>query len=132
MTFEIKFDGYRCLAVKNGAKTTLFSRNGKRLNDRFGEVSNAVAELPGDFTIDGEIVALVEQGRPSFQLLQNSGSSRPPIFFYAFDLLNLEGEDHLDLPIERRRELLNELHELVSPQWPVAAQAAARRFVASR
>jgi bifunctional non-homologous end joining protein LigD len=108
-TFEIKFDGYRCLAVKNGAKTTLFSRNGKRLNDRFGEVSNVVAELPGDFTIDGEIVALDEQGRPSFQLLQNSGSSRPPIFFYAFDLLNLEGEDHLDSPIERRRELLNEL-----------------------
>jgi bifunctional non-homologous end joining protein LigD len=65
-TFEIKFDGYRCLAVKNGAKTTLFSRNGKRLNDRFGEVSNVVAELPGDFTIDGEIVALDEQGRPSF------------------------------------------------------------------
>ena len=108
-TFEIKFDGYRCLTVKNGAKTTLFSRNGKRLNDRFGEVSNAVAELPGDFTIDGEIVALDEQGRPSFQLLQNSGSSRPPIFFYAFDLLNLEGEDHLDSPIERRRELLHEL-----------------------
>ena len=108
-TFEIKFDGYRCLAVKNGAKTTLFSRNGKRLNDRFGEVSNAVAELPGDFTIDGEIVALDEQGRPSFQLLQNSGSSRPPIFLYALDLLNLEGEDHLDSPIERRRELLNKL-----------------------
>ena len=53
--------------------------------------------------------SLDEQGRPSFQLLQNSGSSRPPIFFYAFDLLNLEGEDHLDSPIERRRELLNEL-----------------------
>jgi bifunctional non-homologous end joining protein LigD len=80
-TFEIKFDGYRCLAVKNGVKTTLFSRNRKRLNDRFGEVSKAVAELPGDFTIDGEIVALDEQGRPSFQLLQNSGSSRRPIVF---------------------------------------------------
>ena len=87
-TFEIKFDGYRCLAVKNGAKVTLFSRNEKRLNDRFPEVVNALARVAGDFAIDGEIVALDEQGRPSFQLLQNSGSSRPPIFFYAFDLLN--------------------------------------------
>jgi ATP-dependent DNA ligase len=42
-----------------------------------------VAELPGDFIIDGEVVALDEQGRPSFQLLQNSGSSRPPIFMSA-------------------------------------------------
>ncbi len=87
-TFEIKFDGYRCVAVKTGNKVTLFSRNEKRLNERFPAVAEALAELPGDFAVDGEIVALDEQGRPSFQLLQNSESSMPPIFFYAFDLLN--------------------------------------------
>jgi bifunctional non-homologous end joining protein LigD len=115
-TFEIKFDGYRCLAVKTGTKASLLSRNGKRLNDRFPEVAAAVAELPGDFTLDGEIVALDEQGRPSFQLLQNSGSSLPPIFYYAFDLLNSQGEDHLASPIERRRERLGELlREPVDP-----------------
>ena len=58
-----------------------------------------------------------EQGRPSFQLLQNSGASKPPIFFYAFDLLNRDGEDLVALPIERRRELLNEL--LADPTDPV-------------
>jgi bifunctional non-homologous end joining protein LigD len=116
-TFEIKFDGYRCLAVKTGTKTTLFSRSGKRLDGRFAEVARAMSGLPGDFTLDGEIVALDGQGRPSFQLLQNSGSSLPPIFFYAFDLLNSDGEDQLDSPIERRRELLNAL--LGSPVDPL-------------
>lgn len=107
--FEIKFDGYRCLALKSGGKAMLLSRNGKCLNDRFPGVAQAVANLRGDFTLDGEIVALDEQGRPSFQLLQNSGSSLPPTFYYVFDLLNFEGEDHLGAPIERRRQLLTGL-----------------------
>ena len=108
-TYEIKFDGYRCLAVKSGTKATLFSRNEKRLNDRFPAVAEALAALPGDFVVDGEIVALDGEGRPSFQLLQNSGSTVPPIFFYAFDLLNRDGEELHALPIERRREYLDEL-----------------------
>jgi bifunctional non-homologous end joining protein LigD len=108
-TFEIKFDGYRCVAVKSGTKVALFSRNEKRLNARFPVVADALARLPGDFTLDGEVVALDEQGRPSFQLLQNSESVAPPIFFYAFDLLHRDGEDLVGLPIERRREQLNVL-----------------------
>ena len=116
-TFEIKFDGYRCVAVKIGEKATLFSRNEKRLNDRFPQVAEALAALPGDFAIDGEIVALDEQGRPSFQLLQNMGSAMPPILFYAFDLLNRGGEELVGLPIERRREALNQL--LADPADPV-------------
>jgi len=116
-TFEIKFDGYRCIAVKTGNKATLFSRNEKRLNDRFPAIAEALATLPGDFAVDGEIVALDARGRPSFQLLQNSGSSLPPIFFYAFDLLNSDGEDLVALPIERRREMLNQL--LADPTDPL-------------
>jgi bifunctional non-homologous end joining protein LigD len=64
---------------------------------------------PGDFAVDGEIVALDAHGRPAFQLLQNSQSAKPPIFFYAFDLLNFEGEELLRTPIEQRREKLSEL-----------------------
>jgi bifunctional non-homologous end joining protein LigD len=108
-TYEIKFDGYRCIAVKLGSKVTLFSRNEKKLNNRFPKLAAALAELPGDFAVDGEIVALDEHGRPSFQLLQNNASKRPPIYFYAFDLLHHAGEDLRRAPIKRRRELLNAL-----------------------
>ena len=108
-TFEIKFDGYRCIAVKQGADVTLFSRNHKKLNDRFPGIVEALGEMPGDFAVDGEIVAFDAHGRPAFQLLQNSQSAKPPIFFYAIDLLNFEGEELLRTPIEQRREKLSEL-----------------------
>lgn len=108
-TFEIKFDGYRCIAVKNGGAVTLFSRNEKRLNSRFPNVVEALKRLPGDFTLDGEIVALDKQGRPSFQLLQNSVGRPLAAYYYAFDVLNHDGEDVGRLPIERRRQLLQEL-----------------------
>lgn len=116
-TFEIKFDGYRCVVLKVGSKVTLFSRNEKKLNDRFPTLAAALAELPGEFAVDGEIVALDETGRPSFQLLQNSGSARPAIYFYTFDLLHRDGEDLQRSPIERRRQMLGEL--LVNPTDPL-------------
>ncbi|HEX8678661.1 MAG TPA: non-homologous end-joining DNA ligase, partial [Chthoniobacterales bacterium] len=59
-SFEIKFDGYRAIAIKDGADVKLFSRNENVLNDRFPNVIEALADLPGSFVIDGEIVALVE------------------------------------------------------------------------
>ena len=71
-TFEIKFDGYRCIALKRGREVTLFSRNQKVLNRRFSSVVQALASLRGEFVLDGELVALDPQGRPSFQLLQNN------------------------------------------------------------
>jgi bifunctional non-homologous end joining protein LigD len=101
-TFEIKFDGYRCIALKQGGEVSLYSRNRKLLNDRFPGIAEALTEVPGDFAIDGEVVALDEAGRPSFQLLQNSRSS-------AFDLLHLGDESLLAAPIERRREMLSAL-----------------------
>ena len=91
-TFEIKFDGYRCIAVKRGKELTLFSRHKKVLNRRFPGVVEALASLGGDFVLDGELVAMDPQGRPSFQLLQNNLSRALPVYFYAFDLLNRNGE----------------------------------------
>ena len=116
-TFEIKFDGYRCVVVKTSGKVTLFSRNEKKFNTRFPTVAKALGALPGDFVMDGEIVALDEAGRPSFQLLQNSGSTLPPIYFYAFDLLNRDGEDLLHSTLEQRRKLLEAL--LPTPTDPL-------------
>jgi bifunctional non-homologous end joining protein LigD len=108
-TFEIKFDGYRCVAVKRARDITLFSRHKKVLNRRFPGVVQALGSLEGDFVLDGELVALDSQGRPSFQILQNTVSHERPTYFYVFDLLNRDGELHLNLPLSRRRELLEDL-----------------------
>ena len=108
-TFEIKFDGYRCLAVKNHGDVKVFSRNENVLDARFPRIAEALKAIPGDFAIDGEIVALDDQGCPSFQLLQNSRTPQAAIYFYAFDLLNFDGEDIRASPIEHRRRLLHQL-----------------------
>jgi ATP-dependent DNA ligase len=71
-TYEIKLDGYRCIAVKRARDVTLFSRHKKVLNGRFPGVVETLASLDGDFVLDGELIALDSQGKPSFQLLQNS------------------------------------------------------------
>jgi bifunctional non-homologous end joining protein LigD len=107
--FEIKFDGYRCIAVKRGSELTLFSRNEKVLNDRFPKVVDALESIDGDFVLDGEMVALDNEGKPSFQLLQNSGSTTLDVYLYIFDLLILNGVALHTKAIERRREHLSEL-----------------------
>jgi DNA ligase D-like protein (predicted ligase) len=103
--------------MKRGREVTLFSRNQKVLNKRFPRVVEALASLAGDFVLDGELVAIDPQGRPSFQLLQNNLSQALPVYFYAFDLLNRNGEVLVDLPIERRRELLGSV--LAAPEDPL-------------
>ncbi len=113
-TFEIKFDGYRSIVVKRGREVTLFSRHKKVLNRRFPGVVEALASLGCDFVLDGELVALDSQGKPSFQLLQNSNSQSLPIYFYAFDLLNRDGKLLPSLSFERRREVLHSL--LAAPE----------------
>jgi len=108
--YEVKFDGYRALAVKNGAKVALFSRNAKSLVDRYPEVAEAVASLDvKQIVLDGEVVAVDAQGRSSFQLLQSSfspGMVRPTLLYYIFDILNLDGRDVTRLPLTARKELL--------------------------
>src|SRR6185295_27629 len=69
--YELKFDGIRLIAVKNGAKVNLISRNGNQLASRFPEVATAIRALSvEDCVIDGEVVAMDDEGRSSFQLLQ--------------------------------------------------------------
>jgi bifunctional non-homologous end joining protein LigD len=114
--YEVKFDGYRALALRGGSETRILSRNQKDLGKKFPTIAESIAKLGvQDAIIDGEIVALDEQGRSSFQLLQgfDMGTERPPIIFYAFDLLQLNGEDLKTLPIEERKAKLAEL--LINP-----------------
>ncbi|MES2466444.1 MAG: non-homologous end-joining DNA ligase [Verrucomicrobiota bacterium] len=105
-SFELKFDGFRCLAAKTGAEVNLFSRTHKSLNARFPTLVTALGKLGGEFAMDGEVVALDEQGKPSFQLLQNSRTNELPVFFYAFDLLNLGGVELIQEPFQTRRSKL--------------------------
>ncbi len=110
--YEIKFDGYRALALKGGSQVRLLSRNEKDFGGKFPELMTALLSLPAqDAIIDGEVVALDPKGRSSFQLLQarELGEERPPLLYYAFDLLLLDGEKLTDLPIGERREKLRHL-----------------------
>ena len=110
--YEIKFDGFRALGLKGGSETRLLSRNEKDLGGKFPEVMEAIAKLDvGEVILDGEIVALDEKGRSSFQLLQayELGQERPPLFFYAFDVLELEGRKLTALPLTERKDKLEAL-----------------------
>jgi bifunctional non-homologous end joining protein LigD len=110
--YEIKLDGFRAIALKQGDDVRLLSRNEKDFGAKFPEVSGAVAQLSAkEAVIDGEIVALDAKGRSSFQLLQacDIGEERPPIFFYVFDLLRLNGKDLRNEPLVARKELLEKL-----------------------
>jgi ATP-dependent DNA ligase len=100
---------WRCAAA---AKTRIPSRNRNDLGKKFTEVKDSIAALKvQDVLIDGEIVALDDEGRSSFQLLQafDMGQERPPIVFYAFDLLQLNGKDLRKLPVEDRKAQLEAL-----------------------
>ncbi len=108
-TYEIKFDGFRALAIKQGKEVTLLSRNQKSLNGNFPAVVKAVRSLSAKTCVlDGEIVALDEHGRSSFQFLQGRDGPAPdvPIYFYVFDLLHLNGQDLHQSPLEERKGLL--------------------------
>ena len=103
--------------MKCGREVTLFSRHKKLLSKRFPGVVDALASLDGDFVLDGELVALDSQGRPSFQILQNNLSLALPIYFYCFDLLNRDGETLVSVPIEQRRGLLHSI--FAAPKDPL-------------
>src|SRR4030081_3793391 len=90
---ELKLDGYRALAIKSGGNVQLRSRNDNDFNSRYPAIVKALATLPNATVIDGEVVALDESGRPSFNILQNHGSSKAAIVYYIFDVLVLGGRD---------------------------------------
>src|SRR3954467_5218679 len=104
--YEIKFDGYRCIAVKQRNEVELYSRRGL-LFRKFLNLYEAIQhQRPKSFILDGEIVALDQYGRPDFNALQTAGSTKQDVHFYAFDLLNIEGEPLLDLPLTQRQQRL--------------------------
>src|SRR5262245_29419013 len=106
--YELKLDGFRSVAFKSSDRVHLRSRNDKDFNAKYPAIVKALAALPDETVIDGEIVALDESGRPSFTALQNYGPAMTPLVYYVFDLMTLEGVHLMREPLSRRRELLQE------------------------
>jgi ATP-dependent DNA ligase len=99
-------DGYRAVAVKSGGAVTLHSRNKKILNKRFPYLVEPLRGLPDGTVVDGEIVALDDEGRPVFNLLQNFTGESARIRYFVFDLLCYDSRDLTGLPLLKRREML--------------------------
>ena len=105
--YELKLDGYRALAIAAAGKVHLRSRNDNDFNARYPAIVKALAAMPDDTVIDGEVVALDVDGRPSFNVLQNHASGAD-LHFFIFDVLILKGEDVMGEPLVQRRKLLQE------------------------
>jgi DNA ligase D-like protein (predicted ligase) len=104
--YELKLDGYRAVAIKTRGNVLLRSRNDNDFSAKYPAITGALRSLPDESVIDGEIVALDEFGRPSFNALQNYGSAKTPLLYYIFDVMMLAGMDFRAQPLEKRRELL--------------------------
>ena len=104
--YQLKFDGYRAIAFKTGGRLSLRSRNDNDFSLRYPTVMRGLADLPDETVIDGEVVALDADGRPSFNLLQNYGSSATRVLYYVFDVMVLAGRDLKAETLEVRRTLL--------------------------
>ena len=113
--FEPKLDGYRVLALVQDGRVSLRSRNWTDFTPKFPDIASEL-QGPGEAVLDGEIVAINDEGLPDFQLLQNSAnwrfrsaSERQPraLVYYVFDLLSSNGRDLLRVPLTERKELLS-------------------------
>lgn len=112
--YELKFDGYRALVIKDGDSVTIRSRNDRDLTSTYPSIGHAALAIAAEAAvIDGEIVAVDASGRPSFQALQHRSAFRGhTILFYAFDLLYLDGTALMSVPLSERRR---QLQQVVAP-----------------
>ena len=112
--YEVKFDGYRCLAGRDAAGVTLWSRRGNDFTAQFANIAKGCEQLPSGTVLDGEIVAIDESGCISFNLLQHHRSRAQALLFYVFDLLMYRGINLLSEPLTTRREVLSKLMKPLS------------------
>lgn len=118
--FELKYDGFRALVERKDGEARIFYRSGRGVTAIFPEIATAVAALPFDLVLDGEIVIIDGNGRPDFNALQRRAQRTrqidvaraavtTPATFFAFDLLALDGRDLRRLPLTARKDLLKRL-----------------------
>ena len=108
--FEIKWDGYRAIAEIEKGNVKLYSRNLQPFEERFSSIVSELKKIPHDVVLDGEIVALDEKGKPSFQNLQNFRKNpKTELVYYVFDILYLDGFDLQNKPLWERKKALAEV-----------------------
>ncbi len=108
--FEVKWDGYRAIAEINNGKVNLYSRNGNTFNVAYPRIVEALKKIKINCVLDGEIVAFDENGKPSFQKMQNyKNNSGVPIQFFVFDCLRESNEDLTKLPLIARKMRLKKI-----------------------
>ncbi|MES1990480.1 MAG: DNA ligase D [Pseudomonadota bacterium] len=108
--FELKYDGYRCLASLSGSDVRLFTRNGKDWTEQFDVIREPLSKLGADSAlIDGELCAFNAKGRTDFATLKEALTSGGPLVYFVFDLLELDGKDLKKQPLLKRKELLKKL-----------------------
>src|SRR5216684_2262734 len=86
--YELKFDGYRALAIKTGGTILLRSRNDNDFSLRYPDIARALSSLANETVLDGEVVAIDASGKPSFNALQNH-AAEAALHFFVFDVLIL-------------------------------------------
>lgn len=131
--FEYKWDGYRAIAAVHGNSVYLGSRNRISMAENYPGIVKELHTIHDDVILDGEIVALDKKGVPQFQLLQNySRNSASRICYYVFDILYLNGEKTIALPLKDRKELLEDFwknyHFSVLQNSPVTYQKGRAMF----
>jgi len=108
--FEMKYDGYRCLAALDGDQVRLYTRNGLDWTGQFGALVEPLQKLKlGSALIDGEICAFDAKGRTDFTTLKNALSDGGRLEYFAFDLLELNGRDLTKKPLTERKAAVEKL-----------------------
>ena len=108
--YEMKWDGYRALGYMQNGEVSICSRNNKSFDEKFYPIHQALKDWGINAVVDGEIVVVNEEGIPDFSDLQGWRSEADgQLLYYLFDLLWLEGCSIMHLPVEKRRELMEEI-----------------------
>ncbi len=127
--FEIKWDGFRIIAKIAESSVTLFSRGGKDVTKVYPQIAKALKSIKRTAILDGELIALDEKGRSSFQLLQNAQKITTRLRYCVFDLLFLDAKDLRSHPlIERKRLLKNILPKVSIVKYSGHIQKKGKRF----
>jgi bifunctional non-homologous end joining protein LigD len=108
--YEVKWDGYRAVAEIRDGEVSLYSRNGISFNRKFPPILESLRKFGFEAVLDGEIVAVDDEGNPDFQTLQDyQKSGKGHLVYYVFDLIHFAGHDLTGLPLIRRKEILKKI-----------------------